>query len=242
MAVRYRQDVSSRPGPHELRASDADRELVVTLLSEAAADGRITLSEHAERSERALAARTLGELTRLTADLTLPSGQPIKLYPRRSVLAAFARERRDGRWVVPEVLSVTAFFGNVVLDLRDAVLQSQRVTIYATAVAGQVRIIVPAGVAVEMAGRSFMGTRSVRGRTMAASAAAHRQRGHRGPHADARRRREGGHHPQVTVAFRAAPELTARRRRPVRDPSVGHDRVPGHFPERVLAVNIADRS
>ena len=43
------------------------------------------------------------------------------------------------------MLSVTAFFGNVVLDLRDAVLQSQRVTIYATAVAGQVRLIVPAG-------------------------------------------------------------------------------------------------
>jgi len=172
MAVRYRRDVSSRPGPHELRASDADRELVITLLSEAAGDGRLTLPEHAERSERALAARTLGELSRLTADLTLPSGQPIKLYPRRSVLAAFARERRDGRWVVPEVLSVTAFFGNVVLDLRDAMLQSQRVTIYATAVAGQVRLIVPAGVAVEMAGRSFMGTRSVRGRTMAASAAA----------------------------------------------------------------------
>ena len=145
---------------------------MITLLSEAAGDGRLTLVEHAERSERALAARTLGELTRLTSDLALPSGQPIKLYPRRSVLAAFARERRDGRWVVPEVLSVTALFGNVVLDLRDAVLQSQRVTIYATAVAGQVRLIVPAGVAVEMAGRSFMGTRSVRGRTMAAGAAA----------------------------------------------------------------------
>jgi len=163
--------VSSRPGPHDLRASDADRDLVVTLLSEAAADGRLTMSEHAERSERALAARTLGDLTSLTADLTLPSGQPIKLYPRRSVMAAFARERREGRWIVPEVLPVTAFFGNVVLDLRDAVFQSQRVTVYATAVAGQVRLIVPAGVAVEMAGRSFLGVRSVRGRAAAAAPA-----------------------------------------------------------------------
>src|SRR5215468_3814038 len=148
-AVRYLRDVSSRPGPHDLRASDADRDLVITLLSEAAADGRLTMSEHAERSERALAARTLGDLTRLTADLALPSGQPIKLYPRRSVMAAFARERREGRWVVPELFSVTAFFGNVVLDLRDAVLQKQRITIDAMAVAGQIRLIVPAGVAVE---------------------------------------------------------------------------------------------
>jgi hypothetical protein len=161
--------VSSRPGSYDLRASDADRDLVITLLSEAAADGRLSMPEHAERSELALAARTLGDLSKLTADLTLPSGQPIQLYPRRSVAAAFARERREGRWVVPEVLPVTAFFGNVVLDLREAVFQSQRVTIYATAVAGQIRLIVPAGVVVEMAGRSFFGVRSVRGRTITAT-------------------------------------------------------------------------
>jgi hypothetical protein len=142
---------------------------VIGLLSEAAADGRLTLPEHAERSERALEARTLGELTRLTADLALPSDQPIKLYPRRSVMAAFARERRDGRWVVPELFSVTAFFGSVVLDLRDAVLQKQRITIYAMAVAGQIRLIVPAGVAVELVGRSFAGTRSVRSKIGAAA-------------------------------------------------------------------------
>lgn len=141
------------------------------MLSEAAADGRLTLPEHAERSERALAARTLGELMGLTDDLALPSGQPIRLYPRRSVTAAFARERRDGRWVVPDSFPVTAFFGDVVLDLREATLASQRVTIYATAIAGQIKIIVPAGVAVEMVGRSFFGVRSVRGRSMPTSAA-----------------------------------------------------------------------
>ena len=162
--VRYRRGVGSRLGPQDLRASDADRELVVTLLTDAAADGRLTLAEHADRSERALSARTLGELTRLTADLALPAGQPIRLYPRRMVTAAFARERREGRWVVPETLPVTAFFGNVVLDLRDAVFQSPRVTIYATAVAGQIRLIVPPGVAVSMDGRSFLGVRSVRDR------------------------------------------------------------------------------
>lgn len=143
----------------------------MTLLSEAAADGRLTLAEHADRSERALAARTLGELTRLTSDLTVPSGQPIRLYSSRSVMAVFARERREGRWVVPESFPVSAFFGTVVLDLREAILQSQRITIYATAIGGQVRLIVPAGVAVEMVGRSFLGVRSVRGRAMPASAA-----------------------------------------------------------------------
>ncbi len=135
------------------------------MLGDAAADGRLTLAEHADRSERALAARTLGELTGLTADLTLASGQPIKLYSRRSVSAVFSRERREGRWVVPDAFPVTALFGNVVLDLRDAMLQSPRIVIYATAIGGQIRVIVPTGVAVEMIGRSFLGIRSVRGRS-----------------------------------------------------------------------------
>src|SRR5262245_18145948 len=82
-AFRYRRHGISGPGPNDLRASDAGRDLVIKLLSEAAADGRLTMSEHAKRSEQALAARTLGDLTRLTADLALPAGQPIKLYPRR---------------------------------------------------------------------------------------------------------------------------------------------------------------
>jgi Domain of unknown function (DUF1707)/Cell wall-active antibiotics response 4TMS YvqF len=171
VVVRYLQGVNSRPGPHDLRASDADRELVMSLLTEAAADGRLTMPEHAERAERALTARTLGELAKLTSDLTLPSGAPIRLYPRRAVTALFARERREGRWVVPEAFPVTAFFGNVVLDLREAILQSPRVTIYATAIGGQVRLIVPSGVAVEMVGRSFFGVRSVRGRSMSAAQA-----------------------------------------------------------------------
>ncbi len=161
--VRYLQDVSNRPGPHDLRASDADRDLVITMLSEAAGDGRLSMSEHAERSERALTARTLGELVQLTSDLSVPSGQPIRLYPRRAVTALFARERRQGRWVVPDAFPVTAFFGDVTLDLRDAILQSHRVTIHVTAVAGQVRLIVPEGIAVEMPGRSILGVRSVRG-------------------------------------------------------------------------------
>jgi hypothetical protein len=161
--VRYLQDVSNRPGPHDLRASDADRDLVITMLSEAAGDGRLSLAEHAERSEQALTARTLGELAQLTSDLSSPAGQPIRLYPRRSVTALFARERRQGRWVVPDSFPVTAFFGDVVLDLRDAILPSHRVIIHVTAIAGQVRLIVPEGIAVEMPGHAVLGVRSVRG-------------------------------------------------------------------------------
>jgi len=133
---------------------------VVTVLTEAAADGRLTLGEHAERAERAYSARTLGELAGLTADLAAPSAQPIRLDGRRPVTGIFGRERRSGRWVVPDNLVVTAIFGEVVLDLREALLQSLHVTIYATVVGGRLDLIVPDGVAVVMTGTAVLARRA----------------------------------------------------------------------------------
>jgi len=152
--------VTPRPAPRDLRASDADRERVVALLTEAASDGRLTLGEHSERAERAYSARTLGELAALTADLAGPSAQPIRLDGRKPVAGIFGRERRDGRWVVPERLGVTAIFGEVVLDLREAVLQSRRSTVLATVVGGTLVLIVPDGVAVEMTGSAVLSRKS----------------------------------------------------------------------------------
>jgi hypothetical protein len=139
-----------------MRASDADRERVVTLLAEAASDGRLTLDEHSERTDRAYSARTLGELAGLTDDLAAPSGQPIRLDGRRPVAAVFSRERREGRWVVPEHLAVAAVFGEVVLDLRDALLQARRTTVLATVFGGTLELIVPEGVVVEATGTAVL--------------------------------------------------------------------------------------
>jgi hypothetical protein len=140
--------VNPRQSPRDLRASDADRERVVTLLAEAAGDGRITLEEHAHRVQRAYTARTLGDLAGLTDDLALPGAQPLRLDSSRAVTAFFATERREGRWVVPDRLVVTAIGGQIVLDLREALLQAQRTVMYASAMGGQVHLLVPAGVTV----------------------------------------------------------------------------------------------
>lgn len=133
---------------------------MVALLTEAASDGRLTPSEHAERTERAYSARTLGELAELTLDLVVPSAQPIRLDGRKPVMAICGKERRDGRWVVPERLAVTAVFGEVALDLRDAVLQSQRVTVLATVLCGTLQLIVPDGMAVVISGSGVLGRNS----------------------------------------------------------------------------------
>jgi hypothetical protein len=60
-----------------LRASDADRERFVEALRQHHVDGRLTADELAERTERAYAARTLGDLDALATDLPpLPSPSP----------------------------------------------------------------------------------------------------------------------------------------------------------------------
>ena len=56
------------------RASDAEREAVVTRLQDAASEGRLTVEELAERIDAAYAARTQEELEPLTADL--PAAAP----------------------------------------------------------------------------------------------------------------------------------------------------------------------
>jgi Domain of unknown function (DUF1707)/2TM domain len=61
----------------DLRASDADRERFVEALSRHHVDGRLTTEELAERTERAYAARTLGDLDALATDLpALPAPAP----------------------------------------------------------------------------------------------------------------------------------------------------------------------
>ena len=57
------------PGDPRIRASDADRDRVATMLREHHAAGRLSAEEFHERMERALDAKTLGELDELLTDL-----------------------------------------------------------------------------------------------------------------------------------------------------------------------------
>ncbi len=81
------------PEPH-LLAADADRAAVVTRLDASLADGRLTLAEYEDRSARAHAARTYGELAELTADLPRPAPRPSP----RPVARPVARAVHAGAW------------------------------------------------------------------------------------------------------------------------------------------------
>jgi hypothetical protein len=78
---------SAMPEAH-LRAGDEDRERVAVALGKHMAAGRLSLAEYEDRLARGYAARTFGELARLTADLpTLPHAAPPSPAPAASVPA-----------------------------------------------------------------------------------------------------------------------------------------------------------
>jgi hypothetical protein len=90
------------PAAAPLRASDADREVVRSLLADAFADGRIDREEYDERSGAALGARTLGELPPLVADLVpdrplLPTRAPLAVASASDIERRAVEHWRDER-------------------------------------------------------------------------------------------------------------------------------------------------
>jgi hypothetical protein len=93
--------------PAEMRASDSDRDAVVSDLSEHLQAGRLTTGEFDERMGRALAARTWGELRDLLADLPAT-----RLAPRAPAARSFSAQPRplSGR-SAPPLIAVLAGIG-----------------------------------------------------------------------------------------------------------------------------------
>ncbi|MGW6800481.1 DUF1707 SHOCT-like domain-containing protein [Streptomyces sp. NPDC055039] len=117
----------SGPGSSpELRASHADRDRVVDVLRVAAGDGRLTAAELDERLEAALSARTVSELTPLTADLPpVSTSAGTAVADVKDVLRIdqrFSAVERVGRWVVPRRMELAAEWCEVTLDFTQAVI------------------------------------------------------------------------------------------------------------------------
>jgi hypothetical protein len=88
-----------------VRASDADRDAVLSELSEHFQAGRLTAAEFDERAGQALAARTWGELRDLLRDLPTALSGP---QPLTAASSAASPARPSGR---PAVLPVAALAG-----------------------------------------------------------------------------------------------------------------------------------
>jgi hypothetical protein len=145
-----------------LRASDADREQVATVLSTAYAEGRLTLEEHDERVDRLMAAKTFDDLIPITRDLVVIGTPTAVATPQPSsrftidttaqnsqsdkMIAIFGGVTRSGRWRVRKNIKALALFGGMDLDLRNAIFEAPVVEISGFWCFGGLDIKVPEGI------------------------------------------------------------------------------------------------
>ncbi|MFA3878838.1 DUF1707 domain-containing protein [Streptomyces sp. MMCC 100] len=134
-----------------LRASHADRDRAVDILSAAAGDGRLTAEELDERVGAALTARTQGELAALTADLPLavdavpaPAAKDVVRIEQEG-----ASTRRGEGWVVPRRMEIRSAWGEVTLDLARAVITHDTLHIDLDMRAGALKIVTRPGIVVD---------------------------------------------------------------------------------------------
>jgi hypothetical protein len=92
-----------------LRASDVDRDIVRQVLIEAYADGRLDREEFDARSAAVAAARTLGDLPALLADLVPLSAVPAVAAGGGLLTPAQLEERALARWREERRSAVTGF-------------------------------------------------------------------------------------------------------------------------------------
>ncbi|MBI5338582.1 MAG: DUF1707 and DUF2154 domain-containing protein [Mycolicibacterium rufum] len=145
-----------------MRAADTDRIQVAQLLTDAAANGKIGLTEFENRLARAYAAQTYDELDRLSADLpgavTRGRGGTCRPAPSSTLLAILSGYERRGRWNVPNRLTTFALWGGGVIDLRYADFTAHDVEIRCYTIMGGQTILVPPEVNVDLRGVAVMGS------------------------------------------------------------------------------------
>ncbi|MFZ0906863.1 MAG: DUF1707 domain-containing protein [Mycobacterium sp.] len=144
------------------RAGETDRIQVAQLLTNAAAQGSLPMSDYEDRLTRAYAAKTYDELDRLRSDLLGSSvsaqrGGTCQPAPSMLLLAIMSAFERRGRWNVPKKLTTFALWGGGVIDLRYADFTSTEVEIHAYSIMGGQTILLPPEVNVEINGHGVMG-------------------------------------------------------------------------------------
>ncbi|MEV0849921.1 DUF1707 domain-containing protein [Streptomyces sp. NPDC049954] len=153
--------------PPALRASDADRDRFSDILREALAEGRLTAEEHGERVDAVYRAKTLAELEPLVSDLPRAGHPAAGPMPRQApagyagaeenLVAVLSSSTRKGRWRVPARISAYSVFGNIEIDLSEALFEHQQVVVHAVSVFGNVEVRVPENVSLRGSGSGILG-------------------------------------------------------------------------------------
>ncbi len=156
----------------DLAATDSDRDHVITLLTTAQAEGRLSAAERDQRIFAARTAETFDDLVPLTRDLVSPTGpaaRPIVSYDEANatesadqIVAIFGGATRKHTWRVRRNTSIMAVFGGVELDLTNATFESHELTFNVFCLFGGIEVTVPPGTDVESQVAAVFGGSDVR--------------------------------------------------------------------------------
>jgi hypothetical protein len=142
-----------------LRVSDTERARVASVVDAAVADGRLTWTEHYERTEAIWSARTRAELAPPVADLAVP----VPTAPPKHITSVFSKVCRAP---APDArpLRVRAVFGAVILDLT-GLRRGEHLTLQASSFCGKVQLSIGPDATVLDDGGVFLGKRAAAGRS-----------------------------------------------------------------------------
>ncbi|MFI5802483.1 DUF1707 domain-containing protein [Streptomyces sp. NPDC051561] len=172
----FAEPVPQSASAPSLRASDADRDRVADILREAMAEGRLDAEEHGERIDAVYRAKTVAELEPLVRDLPVPGARPQSPAPSasasydsgqddrpaESLVAIFSSSTRKGRWRVASRINAFSLFGNIEIDLTEALFAQRLTTINATSIFGNVEVRVPENITLRGNGNGIFGNFEVR--------------------------------------------------------------------------------
>jgi hypothetical protein len=150
----------------DIRVSDAERDAMVRTLGDHASVGRLTLDELDDRSSRALAAKTRGELDALTSDLprdaevAVPAAAQPAAQPRgrvRWLVSILSNSIHTARPQAVGTLNTISILGGGEIDLRNVEVEGSELAINSFSLLGSPDIFVPETIDVDTGGICVLG-------------------------------------------------------------------------------------
>lgn len=147
-------DVGPAAGGH-VEATDDQRRAAAEVVARAVQSGYLSPEQGEQRLLAVRQARIVDDLTVIVRDLAgapaFPGAPTLPPAPARGPVSAwFGKNQILGLWTVPAELPVTAVLGDVVVDLQTAHWLARDIVLDVTAVMGNIKVLVPQGVAVRV--------------------------------------------------------------------------------------------
>ena len=144
-------------GLEPLPITEEERTAVLSALVRATSEGQLTLEEFGRRTDLVLATGSREDLQSATGGLAIPPSGRVK----RHWFVIFGNRILRGRFALAPRTGGILFLSEIHLDLRGAVVLSPEPVIRLRAFMGNLRLLVPAGIQVEVDTGSLFGGRHI---------------------------------------------------------------------------------